>query len=158
MSGEPTPPKSESTDAIVTILVAEDDPHDQMLFVMAADDSHVEVELEFASDGEELLEELERRAVAGARPDLVVLDMRMPRMNGHEVLDALADRPDISPREIGVFSTSFRRQDIDRSLAKGAAWHVVKPSRYEELVAFVQDIVARCIAARSDRVPPAIRS
>lgn len=143
-----SPEGSKPTTAAINLLVAEDDPHDQMLLLMAAGDcdAGVEVTIDFADDGAELLAELRRRAVTSSLPDLVVLDMRMPTVDGHEVLDALREDPTLPEVAVGVFSSSYRQQDIDRSLAKGAAWHEVKPSRYEELVAFVEWIAASLAA------------
>ena len=141
---------SEPVAVAARIIVAEDDPHDQMLFGMAAEDSGLEIDFDFVSAGDELIRELERRARLGALPDVLVLDMKMPRLDGHEVLDVLAERPELRPSRVGVFSTSHRQQDIDRSRAKGAAWHEVKPSRYEDLVGFVERIVAESLAGRGD--------
>lgn len=127
------------------VLVAEDDPHDQMLFIMAAEDAGATIKLEFIPNGEECIDELRRRAADEDLPTMAVLDMRMPRMNGHEVLDILGQEPAICPAEVGVFSTSHRHQDVVESLAKGAAWHEVKPSTFEELVAFIRRIDERCL-------------
>jgi CheY-like chemotaxis protein len=126
----------------LSILVAEDDPHDQMLFVMAVADCDFEIGVSFSADGEELIADLRRLALEGALPDILVLDMRMPRLNGHEVLDVLRDEPEICPETVGVFSSSHRQQDIERSLSKGAAWHEVKPSRYRQLLLFLERLVA----------------
>jgi CheY-like chemotaxis protein len=126
------------------VLVAEDDPHDQMLFIMAAEDAGAEIDFDFVPNGEAFVEELRQRAAAANLPDVGVLDMRMPRLDGHEVLDALVRNPSIRPAEVGIFSSSHRQQDIDQSLAKGAAWHEVKPSKFEDLIAFVTRIDARC--------------
>lgn len=125
------------------VLVAEDDPHDQMLLIMAAEDAKASLHFEFVTNGEELVDELR-----GRRPDelptILVLDMRMPRMSGHEVLDWLNGEPSLRPAEVGMFSTSHRDQDVEQSLAKGAQWHEVKPSKFEELVAFIERLDARC--------------
>ncbi len=129
---------------ISRVLVAEDDPHDQMLFIMAAEDANAALKLEFMPNGEELVTELRRMASDDALPTMAVLDMRMPRMSGHEVLDILNEDPRICPAEVGVFSTSHREQDVQTSLDKGAAWHEVKPSKFEELVAFIRRIDERC--------------
>jgi two-component system response regulator len=126
------------------VLVAEDDPHDQMLFIMAAEDAGASIRLEFMPNGEEFLTELRRMAETGELPAIAVLDMRMPRMSGHDVLDVLSREPSICPAEVGVFSTSHRHEDVVESLTKGAAWHEVKPSKFEELVAFVRRIDQRC--------------
>lgn len=126
------------------VLVAEDDPHDQMLFIMAAEDANASIKLEFMPNGEEFLTELRRLAAAGELPAMAVLDMRMPRMSGHDILDVLSQEPAIRPAEVGVFSTSHRHEDVVESLTKGAAWHEVKPSKFEELVAFISRIDQRC--------------
>ncbi len=126
------------------VLVAEDDPHDQMLFIMAAEDAEATIKLEFRPNGEEFVAELRRMATDDELPTMAVLDMRMPRMSGHDVLDVLAQEPAIRPPEVGVFSTSHRHQDVVESLTRGAAWHEVKPSKYEELVAFIRRIDERC--------------
>lgn len=137
--------------AAMTILVADDDPHDQMLFLMAVNDCEFdsEVTIEFVDGGAELLDELRIRNRTGAVPDLVVLDMRMPGVDGHQVLDFIGSDPTLPPVDIGVFSSSYRQQDIDRSLAKGAAWHEAKPSKYEELVDFIRRIVDGVEARRT---------
>lgn len=132
------------------VLVAEDDPHDQMLFIMAAEDARAAIRFEFMPNGEEFVAELRRMAADETLPTMAVLDMRMPRMNGHEVLDIIASEPWLRPAEIGVFSTSHRQQDIDVSLSKGAAWHEIKPSKFEDLVAFIRRIDHRCRELRQE--------
>jgi two-component system response regulator len=126
------------------VLVAEDDPHDQMLFIMAAEDARAALRFEFMPNGEEFITELRRLATDEDLPAMAVLDMRMPRMSGHEVLDVLQREPWLRPAEVGVFSTSHRQQDVDESLARGAAWHEVKPSKFEDLVAFIRRLDERC--------------
>lgn len=126
------------------VLVAEDDPHDQMLFIMAAEDAKAALHFDFMPNGEEFISELRRLAADEELPTMAVLDMRMPRLSGHEVLDILDREPWLRPPEVGVFSTSHRQQDVDQSLAKGAAWHEVKPSKFEDLVAFIRRIDERC--------------
>ena len=126
------------------VLVAEDDPHDQMLFIMASEDAKASLAFEFMPNGEEFLTELRRLAADDELPTMAVLDMRMPRMNGHEVLDVLNREPWLRPAEVGVFSTSHRPQDVDESLLLGAAWHEVKPSKFEDLVGFIRRLDKRC--------------
>lgn len=133
----------------VDILVADDDPHDQMLFAMANEDAEVDVKLSFVNDGLELLSKLESLAAQGSLPDLVVLDMRMPKCDGHEVLDALATNSAFDSLDVVVFSTSHRQSDIEQSVARGALWHEVKPSSYEDLVSFVETIARRCLEQSS---------
>lgn len=130
------------TESQLRVLVAEDDHHDQMLFVMAADDAEVKISVDFACDGQEVIDSLRSAAANGCLPDLVVLDLWMPKLDGHEVLEVMGEEPDLCPATVGVFSSSYRQQDIDRSLELGAAWHEVKPSKYQDLVAFIQRATA----------------
>lgn len=133
-----TPGEVTATRNDLRVLVAEDDHHDQMLFVMAADDAKVDISIEFASDGREVIELLRSSVAAGSLPDLAVLDLWMPKLDGHEVLEIMVAEPEIRPSTVGVFSSSYRQQDIDRSLELGAAWHEVKPSKYQDLVEFIR--------------------
>lgn len=139
---------AEASTRPVAIVVADDDPHDQMLFAMAARDCDPEPDVTFVEDGLALVAQLRRRAATGRLPDLVVVDLRMPRMNGHEVLAELAGDPDLRDVAAVMFSTSRRTRDIDQSMGLGALRHEVKPSTYEELVAFVQGSVDICVARR----------
>ncbi|MFN3433738.1 MAG: response regulator transcription factor [Sphingomonas sp.] len=124
-----------------TILVADDDPHIRQLLVFALDKAGLgTVE---AEDGEAAL-----AAVAAHRPDLVVLDINMPRMDGLEVcrrLRASGDTP--------ILFLSSRDDEIDRVLGieLGADDYVVKPFSPREVVARVMAILRRTQA-----LPPAL--
>ncbi len=135
-------------EAPVTFLVADDDAHDQMLFAMAAEDCEISPEVTFVDDGLMLLEHLRRQASLGRLPDLVVLDLRMPRLSGHDVLTEIAADPELDGIASVVFSTSRRTKDIDDSVALGARSHEVKPSSYDELVAFIDRSVKMCLQDR----------
>lgn len=94
------------------------------------------IELQFVSGGEALLE----RVQSGAPVDLILLDLDMPDLNGHQVLDRLhTSSGDTSPPVV-VFTHSPRRQDRDISMAKGAVRHMVKPTRFNELVEMVESL------------------
>ena len=132
----------------VTLLIADDDAHDQMLFTMAAEECEHSPRVEFVYDGEALLRRLRHDAEIGTLPELVILDLRMPKLNGHEVLAELAQDPLLCDLETVVFSTSQRTTDANRSVELGARHHEIKPSTYPELVAFVTDAVSGCLARR----------
>lgn len=123
------------------VLLVDDDPHIRALLAFAFDKAGMEV-CE-ASDGEEALAE-----VARAAPDLVVLDINMPRMDGLEVCRRLR-----SSSEIPVLFLSSRDDEFDRVLGieLGADDYVVKPFSPREVVARANAIMRR--SAPRDAAP-----
>ncbi len=87
-----------------------------------------------AADGVEATEFLRRRVQADAQlPDVVLLDLNMPRRNGFEVLAELKSAPVLRRIPIVVFSTSEAQEDIDRAYEEGANTYILKPARLEDL-------------------------
>ncbi|MGR4865268.1 response regulator transcription factor [Caulobacter sp. LARHSG274] len=116
-----------------TILVVDDDPHIRQLLVFAL--AKAGLETREAADGEAALAMVEERA-----PDLVVLDINMPRLDGLEVCRRLRARGDLP-----ILFLSSRDDEIDRVLGieLGADDYVVKPFSPREVVARVQAILRR---------------
>lgn len=116
-----------------TILVVDDDPHIRQLLVFALDKAGLATRE--AADGEAAL-----AAVEACRPDLVVLDINMPRMNGLEVCRRLRARG-----ELPILFLSSRDEEIDRVLGieLGGDDYVVKPFSPREVVARVVAILRR---------------
>ncbi|MCP5027681.1 MAG: response regulator [Actinomycetia bacterium] len=132
-------PVRASSSTVTRVLVVEDDPHDQLLMSMAAESSTHVLELSFADDGEAAMRSLlDGKAKL---PDIIVLDLRMPRMSGHEVLAELRTDERLALMPVVVFSSSTWDKDVDLSLARGATRFVSKPAVFDELVAFVDDLV-----------------
>lgn len=126
-----------STDEPLRLLVADDDPHDQLLLSMAAEDWRGHVHIDFANDGIEALEKLRELFAAGQMPDVLVLDLRMPRLDGHGVLERIRSDSMLSLVDIVVFSSSRLSGDMERSKAAGALRYEMKPGTYSELVGFI---------------------
>jgi CheY-like chemotaxis protein len=111
------------------VLLVEDDPDHVFLVRRAlADLPGAEVSVEVAGDGEQAVERLARSRFADAGPpQLVLLDLKMPRMDGLEVLrriradEAAADLP------VVVLTSSERPEDREEALRQGATWFVCKP-------------------------------
>ena len=116
-----------------TILVVDDDPHIRQLLVFALDKAGLATRE--AADGEQAL-----AAVAAERPDLVVLDINMPRMNGLDVCRRLR-----AQGELPILFLSSRDEEIDRVLGieLGGDDYVVKPFSPREVVARVVAILRR---------------
>jgi chemotaxis family two-component system response regulator Rcp1 len=117
------------------LLVVEDSESDVELLREALSDSDPRVELDIVRHGEDALAFLRREGEfeAAARPDLVVLDLNLPRMGGFEVLKAL--RADIDPRlrrlPVVVFTTSGTATDVETAYDLHASSFVTKPTAFE---------------------------
>jgi chemotaxis family two-component system response regulator Rcp1 len=117
------------------LLVVEDSESDVELLREALADSEPQVELDIVRHGEDALAFLRREGeFATARhPDLVVLDLNLPRMDGFEVLSAL--REDGDPRlrrlPVVVFTTSGRSSDVETAYDLHASSFVTKPTAFE---------------------------
>lgn len=110
------------------ILLVEDSVADAKLFGLALEDSGSTSELMRAEDGEDALRRLS--AVLNGdmpRPDLVVLDINLPRVNGIDVLRRIKGDPDLRTIPVVVFSTSRAEVDVAAAYACGASSYVVKP-------------------------------
>jgi two-component system, chemotaxis family, response regulator Rcp1 len=117
------------------LLVVEDSESDIELLREALADSEPAIELDVVRHGEDALSFLRREGEfeAAQRPDLVVLDLNLPRMGGFEVLRAL--REDVDPRlrrlPVVVFSTSGTTTDVEKAYDLHASSFVTKPTAFE---------------------------
>jgi CheY-like chemotaxis protein len=113
----------------VRVLVADDNADHRFLIERALRQvDEVYLEVLSVADGEEALEYLERRGryEAEPRPHVVLLDLRMPRLGGLEVLARLKSHPDLHRIPVCVLTSSDRRDDIDEAYARGTNSYVVK--------------------------------
>jgi CheY-like chemotaxis protein len=124
------------------ILLVEDDPGDVVITTEALERAELVHELHTVSDGEAALDYLRRRGayVGAARPDLVLLDLNLPRVDGREVLASAKADPDLRSIPIVVFSTSEAREDIQRSYDLQANAYVSKPVDFDAFVRVVRQI------------------
>ena len=128
---------------IRTILMVDDDPDDCTLVRDAMLEIGAVHDLRFACDGEELFEYLERRGrFAGPdmapRPDLILLDLQMPRKNGRESLRQLKADPAWRRIPVVVLTTSSAAADVDYAYEMGANTYVPKPPTFRTLVEAVR--------------------
>jgi CheY-like chemotaxis protein len=129
---------------VVDVLLVEDDPGDVVLIREAFEFNKVHNMLHVASDGVEALDFLHRRnAHADApRPDLVLLDLNLPRKDGREVLEEVKADPSLRTIPIVVLTTSEAEEDILRSYDLHANAYVTKPvdfDRFIEVVRLIDD-------------------
>ncbi len=129
----------------ITILLAEDDPGDQELTRRALQNDLDRIDLRIVENGEEALEYLARQAAyaqpdAAPRPDLILLDLNMPRMNGRELLKVLKNDPDLGRIPVVVLTTSEQEVDILRSYDLGCNSYIQKPVDMDQFVSAVRQL------------------
>jgi CheY-like chemotaxis protein len=112
------------------ILLAEDEPADANLVKVAISENRILADLRIVVDGREAFEFLRRqgpRFADAPRPDLILLDLNMPRMDGREFLAAIKQDPEFGDIPVVVLTTSDVERDIVISYHLGAAGYVTKP-------------------------------
>jgi len=127
-------------DAPLDVLVAEDSVDDRLLLSLAAKETMAQTRLSFVSDGAALLIELVERIERRNPPDVVLLDLRMPGINGHAVLDMAQCNPQLALIPIVAFSSSFAEQDITRCYERGVVGYITKPSKFDDLVHVLESL------------------
>ena len=114
----------------IRVLIAEDNEDHLFLTVRALNDMEgVHLEVDAVRDGEEALDYIHRRGrfADRPRPHLILLDIKMPRVGGLEVLAQLKEDPELRKIPVIVLSSSERREDIDLAYTLGGNSYVTKP-------------------------------
>jgi CheY-like chemotaxis protein len=124
---------------VARILLVEDNPGDAQLVRLALSEALPSARLSVAGDGEAALARLHE---PGDPPDLMLLDLNLPRLSGHEVLAAVRGSQDGALRRLPVvvLSSSQAEGDVIRSYELGASSHVAKPPDVDELFDLVATI------------------
>jgi CheY-like chemotaxis protein len=112
------------------VLIVEDDVDDQMLIEEAFQDTDLPVQLEFATNGRQALDMLAKTQYC---PDLILLDLNMPVMNGFELLSQLQTRNMSIRTPVVILTTSSDTDQVNRSYDLGASSFIVKPKKYTDL-------------------------
>jgi CheY-like chemotaxis protein len=120
------------------ILIVDDEVHIKMLLEQTLEEleDEFEVDLYTASDGEEGLE-----FIRGKRPDLVFLDIMMPKMNGYEVCRIIKDDPSL--RDVKIILLTAKGQEVDRKqgLELGAMMYMTKPFDPDEILRVSKELL-----------------
>jgi len=123
----------------ITILMADDDLEDRRMTRKALEASRGVSDLRFVEDGEDLMDYLTRRnryadPLTSPRPDIILLDLNMPKKDGHAALEEIKIHPEFRRIPIVVLTTSNAQEDIERSYDRGASSFITKPDTYQGLV------------------------
>ncbi len=132
---------SDSTRAIDVLLV-EDDPGDVLMTREAFEDNKVANNLYVVNDGVTAMEFLRKQGehADAPTPDLVLLDLNLPRMDGREVLAALKEDPELRRIPVVVLTTSEAEEDVLRSYSLHANAYVTKPVDFHRFIEVVRQI------------------
>lgn len=124
------------------ILLVDDDPGDVLIIEEALQRRFADGELSVAADGVEAMSYLRREGehARAARPDLILLDLNMPRMGGQEVLTALKSDADLRHIPVIVLTTSAAQEDVLGSYRRHAAAFVTKPVDLDDFTQVVRQI------------------
>jgi two-component system, chemotaxis family, response regulator Rcp1 len=124
------------------ILLVDDNPADVRLVREALAEGEVPAELHWAASGEEALDFLRHagKHTAQAAPDLVLLDLNLPGLNGHEVLAEIKRDPALLRIPVVVLTSSANPADVLAAYGAHANAYLVKPQDYEEFLSLVGSI------------------
>jgi CheY-like chemotaxis protein len=127
------------------ILLVEDNPADIKITQRALRESDLSVDLIVLRDGEEALDYLLRRGQYAddptwRSPDLILLDLNLPRLSGQELLTRIRSEADLNTVPVIVLTTSHRQEDVEAVYAAGANTYMEKPQDFTRFVQVLQTI------------------
>lgn len=126
----------------IEVLLVEDDAGDELMTREAFEDNKIRNTLHVVRDGEEALDFLYRRGAhpEAPRPDLVLLDLNLPKYDGRQVLEQVKTDPELAAIPVVVLTTSSAEEDILRSYRLHANAYVTKPVDLDQFIAAVRQI------------------
>jgi CheY-like chemotaxis protein len=126
----------------IEVLLIEDDPGDVLITREAFEHHKIHNTLRVARDGQEGLDYLYQRGSheGATRPDLILLDLNLPKYDGHQLLEKIKFDPDLCHIPVVVLTTSAAEEDILRSYRLHANAYVTKPVGFEQFMNVIRQI------------------
>jgi len=121
----------------MTFFLVDDDIDDANLFQETLGQVDPSIVFAHANDGQEALEQLTSATI---RPDLIFLDLNMPRMDGKQCLTAIKQDAQLQHIPVIMYTTSSQSQDIEETMLHGAVCFITKPSSIRELESILSSI------------------
>jgi CheY-like chemotaxis protein len=127
---------------VIEVLLVEDDPGDVLMTREAFEHNKVANRLSVVNDGVTAMDFLRKRGeyTDAVTPDLILLDLNLPRMDGREVLAELKEDPELRRIPVVVLTTSEAEEDVARSYSLYANAFVTKPVDFERFIEVVRQI------------------
>jgi CheY-like chemotaxis protein len=128
----------------LTILMADDDEDDRLMTKQAMEKNHLVNEIFFVKDGEELMDFLLKQNAynkdTAPTPDIILLDLNMPRKSGQEALKEIKSNAALKAIPVIVLTTSEAEEDILKTYKLGVNSFITKPVTFEGLVKVVKQL------------------
>lgn len=121
------------------VLLADDDDDDRLFFKDAIEEVKVKTVVNMVNDGVELMDYLNNPDIR--LPNLVFLDLNMPRKSGMECLKEIRSNSKLKDLSIAIYSTSALQSDIEETFVKGANIYIKKPNDFEELKSILDRVI-----------------
>ncbi len=136
---------NENVQRELVVLFADDDLDDRALLQDAFEETQLNVRLYFVADGEELINYLHREgkyrdAKTAPKPDIILLDLNMPRRDGWWALQHIKKDTGFSQIPLIIFTTSSEEEDVIRGYQLGASSFITKPASFEKLKRVVKKL------------------
>ena len=132
------------TATVKRILLVEDSKHDVELTLVALEECHLANQVDVVHDGAEALDYLYRRGTYAGRgnemPVVVLLDLKMPKVDGLEVLRAMKSDPELKRIAVVMLTSSREERDLVRSYDLGVNGYVVKPVDFKQFIESIKQL------------------
>lgn len=141
----------ENVSAPCIILMADDDQEDCLLARVAFEDSGIEGEILFVEDGKDLLDYLRKQngyssSEKAPRPDLILLDLNMPRIDGRKALQVIKSDQALKDIPVVILTTSRNEKDVKLCLGVGACDFKTKPVELSDWIDIINSVRSYCSA------------
>lgn len=136
------PRYAQHRDHALSVLLVEDDPGDVVIAREALAAGRLSTDLHVVNDGVEAMSYLRKadQYADATRPDLILLDLNLPRKSGHEVLAEVKQDPELRRIPVVVLTTSLTQEDVAKSYDLHASVHVSKPADFDQFTEVVKQI------------------
>ena len=126
----------------INIFLAEDNPADVLLTVEALRESNVSHDLNVVNNGADALDYVKRQGkyADSLRPDIILLDINIPKKDGFEVLKEIKEDPNLKRIPVIILTTSSSKQDISRAYDLHANCYIVKPIELDDFFTIIKKI------------------
>ena len=125
--------------SVTNIFLADDDEDDRFIFKEALKEIQVPTRLLTANDGEQLMAAL--NTLTGNLPDVLFLDLNMPRKNGFQCLREIRQNKNLRSLRTIIFSTSYEKEVIELLFKAGADHYIKKPTEFNELKKVIERVL-----------------
>jgi CheY-like chemotaxis protein len=132
------------------IMIADDDEDDRFLFQEALNEITVPTQMTAVNDGEQLMDALKSVQL----PDMVFLDLNMPRKNGFQCLSEIRKTESLRSLPVIIFSTSFQSDAVDKLYEGGAHYYARKPSNFNHLKKLIHHVITLVTVRDPSHVQP----